>query len=58
MVAVLFPMRDRSFVAPIQNLRHDSAMRAACHESAHRLLVLPERPRPEDELHLSAHIGA
>ena len=58
LIAVLLPMRDRSFVAPIQDFRHDSAMRAGRHESTHRLLVTPEGSCPEDEFHLSAYVGA
>lgn len=56
--AVLLPVRNRSFVAPIQDFRHDSAMRASRHESAHRLLVLPEGSCPENEFCLSAYVSA
>src|SRR5689334_1263359 len=57
-IAVLPPMRDGGLVAPIQDFRHDRVMRARRHESAHRLLVAPERSCPEDEFHFTTDVGA
>jgi|SRR5215471_12261881 len=57
-VDLLLPMRDRSFVAPVENFRHDDLVRAGCHETAHGPFVLPERSCPEDELNLSPDVGA
>jgi hypothetical protein len=51
-------MRDRSFVAPIHNFRHDGAMCSSFRESTHRLFVTPESSCPEDEFYLSADVGA
>lgn len=50
-------MNERSLVAPVLELLERDRVRAARHESAHRLLVAPEGLRPEDAGADRAHVG-
>jgi hypothetical protein len=43
----LAPMRDRGFIAPIQKMRHRSAVGARRHELTHTLLSIPGSHCPE-----------
>src|SRR5262249_38753712 len=52
-ISILQPTRDRGFVAPIENLRHDNAMCAPGDEAVHRLLVVPDCACPKDEAHFA-----
>ena len=40
-------------VAPLQEPRHDVAVYAGKHESAHRALIVPQRASPEGEIRIA-----
>ena len=44
---VLFPIGKRRFVAPVRQLLHGFFMRRSRHKRSDRLIVAPDRQRPE-----------
>ena len=45
----LGPMRNRSLIAPMEQLRHRALVGARCHEGAHAFLTIPGGHGPEGQ---------